>query len=165
MKNPVFVWIQRAAASLMFLGYIPFASGTIGSAVTVGVLWWFFGRTGVAVHALDWWALSLAVTAFSLLVSSCPKDVFGSDDPKEVIIDECAGQVIAFLFVPITLKTLLLGFFLFRFFDVVKPYPVHNMESLEGGLGITMDDVVAGVLTNITLLAILYGYHFVKHLL
>jgi phosphatidylglycerophosphatase A len=165
MKNPILIWLQKALASMLFIGYFPWASGTIGSAVTAGALWWFFCRTNAAVPALDWWLLALAVTAFSMIVSSRPREVFGSDDPKEVIIDECAGQVISFLFVPLSIKTLVLGFFLFRFFDIVKPFPVHRMESLEGGLGITMDDVMAGVLTNITLLGIIYGYHFVKALL
>jgi phosphatidylglycerophosphatase A len=165
MKNPILSWLQRPVASLLFVGYFPWMPGTIASAITIGALWWFFCRTNVPVHALDWWALALVATAFSILVSSRPKEVFGSDDPKQVVIDECAGQIIAFLFVPLSIKTLVLGFFLFRFFDIVKPFPVHNMESLEGGLGITMDDVVAGILTNITLLAILYGYHFVKALL
>jgi phosphatidylglycerophosphatase A len=72
---------------------------------------------------------------------------------------------VSFLLVPISIKTLILGFFLFRFFDIIKPFPVHNMESLDGGLGIVMDDVAAGVLTNVSMLVILYGYHFVKHLL
>ena len=111
------------------------------------------------------WLISLAVVAFAVLVSSRPREVFGEDDPSPVIIDEVAGQLVCFLFVPLTLKTLSLGFFLFRFFDIIKPYPVHNMESLEGGLGIVMDDVAAGVLTNVSILAILFGYHFVKHLL
>jgi phosphatidylglycerophosphatase A len=165
MKNQILIWIQRALASMLFLGYIPLASGTIGSAVTVAGLWWFECRTGMPVTPLTWWMFTLAVIAFSVLVSSRPRDVFGEDDPSRVIIDECAGQLVSFLFVPLSIKTLILGFFLFRFFDIVKPYPVHTMESLDGGLGIVMDDVAAGVLTNVSLLAILFGYHFVKHLL
>ncbi len=165
MKNPVIMFFQRVLATVFFLGYIPLASGTIGSAVTAGALYWFVYRTRMPVSALWWWGLGLAATAFSLLVSSRPKEIFGEDDPREVIIDEVAGQFISFMFVPLSIKTLILGFFLFRFFDIVKPFPVHNMESLEGGLGITMDDVAAGVLTNVSMLAILYGYHFVKHLL
>jgi phosphatidylglycerophosphatase A len=150
---------------MLFIGYFPWASGTLGSAVTAGALWWFFCRTNAPVHAPDWWVLSLAVTAFSIIVSSRPREVFGSDDPKEVVIDECAGMVISFLFIPLSVKTLVLGLCLFRFFDIVKPFPVYKMETLEGGLGITMDDVMAGILTNISMLAIIYGYHFVKALL
>jgi phosphatidylglycerophosphatase A len=165
MKNPIFIWLQRAFASMLFIGYFPWASGTLGSAVTTGALWWFFCRTNAPVPTFHWWVLSIAVTAFSIFVSSRPREVFGSDDPKEVIIDECAGQIVSFLFIPLSVKTLVLGLCLFRFFDIVKPFPVYKMETLEGGLGITMDDVMAGILTNISMLAIIYGYHFVKALL
>jgi phosphatidylglycerophosphatase A len=119
----------------------------------------------MTVSPLWLWAVALAVTTFSIIVGSRPREVFGSDDPRQVVIDEVAGQLVTFLFIPLSLKTLILGFFLFRFFDVVKPYPIHKFEALEGGLGITMDDVAAGVFANVTLIAILWGYHAVKALL
>jgi phosphatidylglycerophosphatase A len=165
MKHPIVIWLQKALASVLFLGYIPVASGTIGSAITAVALWWFACVKGMAVTPTLLWVLSLVAIAFAVFVSSRPREVFGEDDPSRVIIDECAGQLVSFLFVPLSVKTIILGFFLFRFFDIVKPFPVHNMEYLEGGLGIVMDDVAAGVLTNISLLVILFCYHFVKHLL
>jgi phosphatidylglycerophosphatase A len=64
--------------------------------------------------------------------------------------------------VPISLRTLILGFVLFRFFDIVKPYPVNDMQQLDDNIGITMDDVLAGVYANCSLLLILYGYDLVK---
>ncbi|HMD68789.1 MAG TPA: phosphatidylglycerophosphatase A, partial [Chitinivibrionales bacterium] len=124
MKHPVIIWLQKAFASVLFLGYIPLASGTIGSAVTAGALWWFACVKGMAITPAHLWVLSLAVIAFSVLVSSRPREVFGEDDPSRVIIDECAGQLVSFLFVPLSVKTIILGFFLFRFFDIVKPFPV-----------------------------------------
>ena len=166
MKTSLLVWIQRAFASMLFLGYIPFISGTIGSAATTALIWWGCCHgPKVLVTPLGLWAVGLGVTAFSILVASRPRDVFGSDDPKEVIIDECAGQLITFLFIPLSLKTLILGFFLFRFFDIVKPYPIHKFEALEGSLGITMDDFAAGIFANITLIVTLWSYHSVKALL
>jgi phosphatidylglycerophosphatase A len=157
--------MQRALASVLFLGYIPFISGTIGSAAAAAAVWWACCHGRHAVTPLCLWAVALGVTAFSILVASRPRDVFGSDDPREVIIDECAGQLVTFLFIPLSLKTIILGFFLFRFFDIVKPYPVHKFEALEGSLGITMDDFAAGVFANITLIVILWSYHAVKALL
>ncbi|HUI91971.1 MAG TPA: phosphatidylglycerophosphatase A [Chitinivibrionales bacterium] len=165
MKNPILIWLQKACATLLFIGYFPWMPGTIGSAITVGALWWFFGRTHVPVQPLALWLLALGVTAFSTIVSSRPREVFGEDDPGKVIIDECAGQIVSFLFIPLNIKTLVLGLVLFRFFDIVKPFPVHRMETLEGGLGITMDDVMAGILTNVCMLAIIYSYHFIHGLL
>jgi phosphatidylglycerophosphatase A len=165
MKNSLLVWIQRTLASVLFLGYIPFISGTFGSAACVFALWWACCRTHMAVTPLRLWAVALAVSAFSVVVSARPREVFGSDDPRQVVIDEVAGQLVTFLFIPLSVKTLILGFFLFRFFDIVKPYPIHKFEALDGGLGITMDDVAAGVFANITLIAILWGYHAVHALL
>jgi phosphatidylglycerophosphatase A len=165
MKTSFSIWVQRALASVLFLGYVPFISGTFGSAAMTAALWWACCYKHAPVTPLGLWAAGLAVTAFSIAVASRPRDVFGSDDPREVIIDECAGQLVTFLFIPLSLKTLILGFFLFRFFDIVKPYPIHNFEALDGGLGITMDDVAAGVFSNVTLIVILWAYHAVKALL
>jgi phosphatidylglycerophosphatase A len=151
---------------VLFLGYIPFISGTIGSAAMTAAIWWVCCYRHLRpVTPLGLWAAGLAVTAFSIAVASRPREVFGSDDPKEVIIDECAGQLITFLFIPLSLKTLILGFFLFRFFDIVKPYPIHKFEALDGVLGITMDDFAAGAFANVTLIAILWAYHAVHALL
>jgi phosphatidylglycerophosphatase A len=66
-------------------------------------------------------------------------------DPGFVVIDEVAGQWITYLFVPVSWKTLLVGFILFRGFDIVKPPPVRQLESLPEGTGIVIDDVAAGV--------------------
>jgi phosphatidylglycerophosphatase A len=88
--------------------------------------------------------------------------VFGDDDPSPVIIDEVAGQLVTFFMVPLTLKTLIAGFLLFRFYDIVKPWFVNNLQELEEGVGITLDDVAAGVLANITLVLLLLGYNWVR---
>jgi phosphatidylglycerophosphatase A len=155
-------WIQKAFASLFFLGYFPLMSGTVGSAVVVAGLWYLQIRRHIVFSPQLWWIAIIALTALSIILASRPKEVFGKDDPGEVIIDECVGQLVTFFFVPLTLNNLILGFLLFRFFDIVKPFPIYKMEELEGGIGITMDDVVAGVFANVSLLTIHYVYHIVK---
>ena len=137
-------------------------SGTLGSAVVVVGLWYLQTKTHVILSPQLWWIAIIALTVLSIVLSSRPQEVFGKDDPREVIIDECAGQLITFFFVPLTLNNLALGFLLFRFFDIVKPFPIYKMEELEGGIGITMDDVVAGVFANVSLMSIHYVYHIVK---
>jgi phosphatidylglycerophosphatase A len=168
MKNTPVNWLKKIISSLFFLGYFPVASGTVGSAVAVGAIvflqWKWPHLLSSGVDHYYWVAMS-AITLFAIIVSAGAREMFGADDPKQVIIDEFAGQVITFFMIPLTWRTLLLGFLLFRFFDIVKPFPVHKMEELEGGVGITMDDVVAGVYANITLMAILWGYHGVRVLL
>ncbi len=70
----------------------------------------------------------------------------GIKDPQFVVIDEVAGQLIALIAVPLTWKTFLAGFILFRAFDIVKPPPVRQLEKLPEGTGIVLDDVAAGIL-------------------
>jgi phosphatidylglycerophosphatase A len=161
MDNKILLWLKRAAASVLFLGYVPLMPGTVGSAVVVGLVWYFRGSMGVFYGSrgfLLYWVSICAGTALSIALSARPKETFGSDDPKQNIIDECVGQWITFFMVPITARTLILGFLLFRFFDVIKPYPVHKAEEIEGGAGIVLDDVIAGAYANIVMIAIVGLY-------
>lgn len=151
----------------MFLGFIPGAPGTIGSAVTVAGVWYLsrhelLSRYFNADRPLIWWGASIALVFISLAFSYHAKETFGKDDPGPVIIDEVAGQFITFFMVPISIRTLIIGFFLFRFFDIIKPYPVHDMEQLDDNVGITMDDVMAGVYANVCLLVFVYAYELIK---
>jgi phosphatidylglycerophosphatase A len=150
--------------SVFFLGYIPLIPGTIGSALTAAIMWYvnmhhpaFFAPSDARLY----WISAMVLTAAAIYLSGDAQSVFGHRDPPQVIIDECAGQFITFFLVPLSLRTLVLGFALFRFFDVVKPSPVHRLEELEGGVGITMDDVAAGVISNLFLHAILWFYHVI----
>jgi phosphatidylglycerophosphatase A len=165
MNQFILKWLRRIGGSVMFLGYFPVAPGTAGSALMIAAIWYANGRYPAFFdpsNALPFWILSLTLIALSVWLSNDAENVFGSHDPHQVIIDECAGQLITFLMVPLSLRTLALGFALFRFFDVLKPFPAHRFEELEGGLGITMDDVAAGVLSNISIHVIVIFYHAVR---
>jgi phosphatidylglycerophosphatase A len=109
--------------------------------------------------------IALVLVVISIYFANNARENFGDSDPKHYILDEVAGQFITFFMVPFSWKTLLLGFFLFRFFDIIKPFPVHKLEELDEGLGVTMDDVAAGVLANVCLLATLGIYHGIRALL
>lgn len=160
MTLAVAAWGRRALSSLLFLGYVPFFPGTVGSAATIAVLWYLRDRVGPYTGHLYFWLASLGVVALSVILSNGHKELYGGDDdPKQIVVDECAGQLITFFMIPLTWRTLVLGFVLFRFFDIVKPYPIYRFEELEDGLGVTMDDVAAGVFANISLTLILWMYH------
>ena len=137
--------IAKAVASVFYAGYAPVAPGTVGSAAAAAVYW-----------ALPEWnpTIGVAVTLFLLLVgiwaSSKAEGVYGHDASK-IVIDEFTGFFIAVLFLPKTLVVVILGFFIFRFFDILKPYPLRHAERMEGGLGVMADDVLAGIYTNILL--------------
>ena len=130
------------------------------------------GTWASLVAALIWFALSraiqprlqtpiLAVLSAIVIFAGIPAatrvaNASGVKDPQFVVIDEVAGQWISFLFVPITWKTLLVGFILFRSFDIVKPPPVRQLEKLPGGSGIVLDDVGAGIYALIVMQLLLH---------
>jgi phosphatidylglycerophosphatase A len=100
--------------------------------------------------ALRTTALALIITLLTwvgIWAASRSEKVLGRKDPGIVVIDEVAGQLLTFLLIPIPAKPWMIvtGFLLFRAFDIVKPYPARKLESLHGGLGIMLDDMVAGV--------------------
>jgi phosphatidylglycerophosphatase A len=154
-------WLRKTVASVFFVGYLP-ASGTFASALVVILLFLTGGKSAFAGGEAGYWLFTLGVTACSFYFANRGKEYFGKADSSRIVIDEVAGQLITFLFVPLSARTLIAGFVLFRFFDIVKPYPVYKMELLEDGVGVTMDDAVAGVMANASLIIILAGYHWVK---
>lgn len=148
------------------VGYLPLAPGTWGSLVGVGVyvlvrgaaMKFFFeagaGRNLTLLHVYYGVIVFELVAVFAIALAgtwaaSRTEKLSGSKDPGKVVIDEVAGQFIALIPVPFVLGaawwSVILAFILFRFFDIVKPYPARKLESLHGGLGIMADDVVAGI--------------------
>jgi len=75
----------------------------------------------------------------------------GQKDPSCVVIDEVSGIMIAFFMLPMVWPVSIITFFLFRAFDMFKIYPVNKFEEMKGGTGIMMDDIIAGLYTNITM--------------
>jgi phosphatidylglycerophosphatase A len=119
--------------------------GSWGSAATV-LLWLLLTRF-LAPGSQAWVAIGLAALAVALGIPAATRVARASNikDPQFVVIDEVAGQLITLIAVPVSWKSLLLGFILFRGFDMVKPPPVRQLESLPEGLGIVIDDVAAGL--------------------
>jgi phosphatidylglycerophosphatase A len=159
--NSINHWLRKMGASFFFIGYLP-ASGTMASAVVIFLLW-LMSRNGILSSGGPvYWIMTLVVVACSLFFSSRSREFFGREDSGRIVIDEVAGQLVTFCMVPLTLRTLIAGFLLFRFFDIVKPFPIYRMESLDDGVGVTMDDVAAGIMANASLLVILLTYHAIR---
>ena len=119
--------------------------GSWGSAATV-LLWGLASRwiaPGQQIYAAI--LLALFVIAIGIPAATRVADASGIKDPQFVVIDEVAGQLITLIAVPVSWKTLLAGFILFRGFDIVKPPPVRQLEQLPAGTGIVLDDVAAGL--------------------
>lgn len=122
------------------VGRIPFAPGTFGS------LWglplaWGLQQISVPLQCL------LGIVIFLIGIPICRRaaQALGRDDPGSVVFDEIAAFPIIFLVTPVTWTTAVLGFAWFRLFDIWKPWPASRLEKLHGGLGIMIDDSVAGV--------------------
>jgi phosphatidylglycerophosphatase A len=135
----------RLVATFFGIGRLRPGPGTWASAATV-LLWWLLARWITPVWQ-PWMAVSLALIAVLAGIPAATRAArtSGVKDPQFVVIDEVAGQLITLIAAPIAWKSLLLGFILFRGFDIVKPPPVRSLERLPEGLGIVMDDVGAGV--------------------
>jgi phosphatidylglycerophosphatase A len=132
-------------ATFFGIGRLRPGPGTWGSLATV-LLWSAVAfqlaptlRTPVAI------ALALLVIVIGIPAATQVSRSSGSKDPQFVVIDEVAGQLIALVAVPLAWKTFLVGFILFRVFDIVKPPPVRQLERLPEGIGIVLDDVAAGI--------------------
>jgi phosphatidylglycerophosphatase A len=109
-------------------------------------LWWIVSHW-VPPDLQPWTAAGLAALTVTIGIPAATKAArsAGIEDPQFVVIDEVAGQIIAFIAVPLSWKSLLAGFILFRGFDTVKPPPARQLENLPDGFGIVFDDVAAGL--------------------
>jgi phosphatidylglycerophosphatase A len=141
-KDNIILFIAQGAYS----GRAPVAPGTAGTLVGIllyllvrdlGELW--YGAVCAAVFVIGTWAAGQV------------ERMLGAKDHSTIVIDEIAGYLVAMLLVPGTWQYIAAAFFLFRAFDIVKPFPLRRLEHLPGGLGVMLDDVGAGIYTNVIL--------------
>jgi phosphatidylglycerophosphatase A len=130
------------------LGYAPLAPGTVASAVTAAILWLVpFSRPGLLL-------LLVALTAAGIWAAHRAEALLGGKDPGAIVIDEVAGMTLSVLLVPLTPRVLAAGFVLFRLFDVLKPQPAQASQRITGGLGVVVDDLVAGLYALLVLVVL-----------
>ncbi len=138
-------WLTKVFASGLYSGYSPIASGTVGSAVALAIYF-------IPGFEQLWVILPICLIVFFVGVktSHAMEQKYGHD-PAEVTIDEVIGMWISLLLLPKNYLVAGCAFFLFRILDIVKPFPARKFDSVLGGMGIMMDDVIAGLYTNFTL--------------
>jgi len=134
-------------ATCAHVGYAPVAPGTFGSAVGLVVYYFVRRQTSTAVE-LRAIVLILVVGLWSATEA---EHHFGGIDPGPVVIDEVIGMLITLALHPVNVVGAIIGFFIFRVLDVVKPWPARRLELLPGGFGVVLDDVMAGVYGNLLL--------------
>jgi phosphatidylglycerophosphatase A len=114
------------------------ASGTVGSLVTLIALWLIPFTTLALLVTLA------VVTLVGIWAGSRVERAIDAKDPGIIVIDEVAGMMVSVLFVPRTIPVLVTAFLLFRLFDIWKPFPARQLQELHGGLGVMLDDLIAG---------------------
>ncbi len=157
-QNGVFAMekFYKFIATGCFSGYLPWAPGTWGSGVGILIF--------ILVSKLAWVPYLLFLTGIvALAIWSADRvaAISKEEDPKYVVIDEIAGYLVTMAFHAPTVAAIIIGFILFRIFDIVKPFPASWFEkNLPGGLGIVMDDVMAGIYANALLFFIAWLFSF-----
>lgn len=141
-----------ALATFLGAGYCPFAPGTAGSAAAL-LLWALLRWAGSPAAEV---AVVVILFAAGAWAGTVAESHFGRRDPGQVVLDEVMGMLITLLFAPVTWVGVVIGFFLFRGFDIVKPFPARWCEGLRGGVGIMADDAVAGIYANVALRLVIW---------
>lgn len=133
--------LSRAVATVLGIGYVPFAPGTFGSAAGLAVFAAVRAAGGPVVEAVT----IVLVFLVGAWAATAAETHFGHIDPGPVVIDEVLGMLVTLAFLPVSVTGALVGFVLFRVFDVIKPPPCNSLEALPGGWGVMSDDLMAGV--------------------
>lgn len=140
--------LYKHLATLGFIGYLPIAPGTFGSLAAMSLFLTL--RLPFPAHLL----ILAVITVVGIQSAGYAEEVLNEKDSSHIVIDEVAGYCLSVLLIPHDLSYYLAAFFLFRFFDILKPPPIRNIErSVGGGAGIVADDLMAGLYTNLILQA------------
>jgi phosphatidylglycerophosphatase A len=129
-----------------FSGRFPIAPGTAGTAVGV-LLYLLINGLPLTAYLL----VCALVAGIGTWAAEEAEKLLGKKDSPSIVIDEIAGYVLAMVMIPPTWGLVIVGFFLFRFFDILKPWPLRRLEKMRGGAGIMLDDIGAAIYANIVL--------------
>jgi len=133
--------LSLAVATALGVGYVPFAPGTFGSLAGLAV-YAAVRFTGSPVAEI---AAIVVVYLAGVWAATAAETHFGHIDPGPVVIDEVLGMLVTLALVPVSMTGALVGFVLFRIFDVIKPPPCNALEKLPGGWGVMTDDLMAAL--------------------
>ncbi|MGO8989367.1 MAG: phosphatidylglycerophosphatase A [bacterium] len=129
------------------VGCSPIAPGTLGTLVAIPI-YYFLSEIPSPLYEIT----LVGFFFLSVWIAENAERFFGKKDDQRIVIDEIIGFLITMLWIPKTVPFTIIGFFLFRFFDILKPFPIRRVEKgLKGGYGVVLDDVLAGVYGNIIL--------------
>lgn len=156
--SPVTAFIATGA----FTGYSPIAPGSAGSLLCAALAWLLLPQVTFQTGPLPVFVMTFSLAAFlavSVWAADAGDRAYGKDASR-IVIDEFAGFLISVAFLPKTVLVYVAAYILFRVLDVLKPFPARRLESVPGGLGVVLDDVVAGLYANvlIRIMLLVKGY-------
>ena len=130
------------------VGYAPIAPGTFGSAIGVAL---YLGMSYLKFDAPMQVVVTLLIVAGGVWAAGEAARAFQQEDPSQVVVDEVAGQMVTLVLTGAALTGSVIGFFIFRALDIIKPWPAGKIERMHGGIGIVGDDVMVAVYGNLLL--------------
>jgi phosphatidylglycerophosphatase A len=147
ITRAVVIFIAQGA----YAGRFPIAPGTAGTLVGV-LLYLLMKGLSPGIYAVS----CLLLFVVGTWAAGRAEELLGRKDHSSIVIDEIAGYMVSMFLVPPAWGFLIAGFLLFRFFDIVKPYPLNRLQDIRGGLGVMLDDIGAGIYTNVVLQLVAY---------
>ena len=153
MKNKRITIFEIALGTGLFTGYLPIAPATWGSGLALVFFW--------LIPKIVWLQSIIIIFLFTygVYLSGKLEKIWG-EDARRIVIDETCGMFISLFLLPWGWKTAIAGFFIFRILDIVKPFPIRRSQNIPAGLGIMIDDVIAGLYTNILLRVLIHFTHW-----
>ena len=142
--------IKEFLFTAFYAGYSPVAPGTAGTLVAMALYIIeniIFSDQDPAILNIFNLIFVILIIYPSIKLGDAAEKFYRSKDPQQVVLDEVLGYWIAILFIPFSFTFAVMAFILFRIFDIIKPFPAGSLESLTGGLGIMIDDIIAGLYT------------------
>lgn len=132
-------------ATYFNIGKFPKAPGTIATLATIP-LWWALWHAGPIIYMI----VALLLFPVGVIAAQAYEAQSDTHDAKEIVIDEVVGFLITMTWLPMTWQSVVLGFMIFRFLDIVKPPPIRQLDrKVPGGLGVMLDDIAAGIIGSI----------------
>jgi phosphatidylglycerophosphatase A len=143
------------------VGFIPFAPGTFGSILGLLIAYFLISvfNPDVILQQNSLIIVSVILAFLGIWAANRAEKIFDQKDAGQIVLDEVCGQLISFIFIAPYLRRLggqwvwwgIAGFILFRAFDILKPYPLKVLEQIRGGLGVMLDDIIAGIYAAVVL--------------
>jgi phosphatidylglycerophosphatase A len=149
----MFEKINRFIAAGFGLGFIPVAPGTFGTLLGVAIFYVLRSpQSTYLITSMMFIKVTVGITLVSFVIAHLAEKSFKQKDAQQIVIDEVAGVLCTYAFVSFSVFNLVLGFLLFRLFDIAKIFPANlAQDKLKGGLGVVGDDVVAGLQAGVIL--------------